>query len=618
MRWRGCVRNVDDSMLVRLKKFLIGHPLETTALQEQRLSKKAALAVFASDSLSSVAYATEAMMLALMGASVVVLSLTVPASIVIVGLLVVLVISYSQSIYAYPTGGGDYTVAKHNLGIVPGLTAGAALLFDYVLTVAVSVTAGIAAITSAVPALHEHRLGLVLLAIFLILLANLRGVRESAQVFAFPVYAFITMAFALVFMGLKSYFTGNLETPPAAPASPELGSLAFLLLLRAFASGCTALTGIEAIANGVKAFRNPISRNASITLFTLAVILGSLFLGITVLILLGGITPVEGETVLSQLARQVFGTSTFYYIFQITTMGVLILAANTSFSGFPRLASVMAQDRFLPRQLANLGDRLVFSNGVLILALAASLLVILFRAEVHALIPLYMIGVFISFTLCQAGLVRHWMKTDISGRHARMALNAVGASLTGLALLVVAWFKFADGAWVVIVVIPSMVWIFYRIRRHYQLLRGQVSLAAYKKDLPFKHTVIMPVSGINKVVLKALQYAQSISKDVIAVLVNVENLDAEKLASDWNQRAPDVPLVILESPYRSVLSPFLTLVEDIQKFRNDDIVTVLLPEFVSARWWEHLLHNQTGLLIKAALLFKPNIVVTSVPYHIHT
>lgn len=618
MRWRGCVRNVDDSMWVRLKKFLIGHPLETTALQEQRLSKKAALAVFASDSLSSVAYATEAMMLALMGASVVVLSLTVPASIVIVGLLVILVISYSQSIYAYPTGGGDYTVAKHNLGIIPGLTAGAALLFDYVLTVAVSVTAGIAAITSAVPGLHEHRVGLTLLAIFLILLVNLRGVKESAHLFAVPVYAFITLAFALVIVGLYRYFTGNLEAVPAAPASPELGSLAFFLLLRAFASGCTALTGIEAIANGVKAFRNPISRNASITLFTLAVILGSLFLGITVLIHLAGITPVEGETVLSQLARQVFGNSTVYYIFQITTMGVLILAANTSFSGFPRLASVMAQDRFLPRQLANLGDRLVFSNGVLILALAASLLVIRFGAEVHDLIPLYMIGVFISFTLCQAGLVMHWKKTAISGRYARMALNAVGASMTGLALLVVAWFKFADGAWVVIVVIPSMVWIFYRIRGHYQLLRGQVSLAAYKKDLPFKHTVIMPVSGINKVVLKALQYAQSISKDVIAVLVNVENLDAEKLASDWNQQAPDVPLVILESPYRSVLSPFLTLVEDIQKFRNDDIVTVLLPEFVSARWWEHLLHNQTGLLIKAALLFKPNIVVTSVPYHIHT
>ncbi len=605
-------------MWVRLKKFLIGHPLETTKLQDQKLSKKAALALFASDSLSSVAYATEAMMLALMGASVVVLSLTVPASIVIVGLLVVLVISYSQSIYAYPTGGGDYTVAKHNLGIIPGLTAGAALLFDYVLTVAVSVTAGIAAITSAVPALHEHRLGLVLLAIFLILLANLRGVRESAHLFAFPVYAFITLAFALVVIGLIRYFTGNLETPPAAPASPELGSLAFFLLLRAFASGCTALTGIEAISNGVKAFRDPISRNASITLFTLAAILGSLFLGITVLIHLTGITPVEGETVLSQLARQVFGTSTGYYIFQITTMGVLILAANTSFSGFPRLASVMARDRFIPRQLANLGDRLVFSNGVLILALAASLLVILFGAEVHALIPLYMIGVFISFTLCQAGLVVHWWKkTDISGRYARMALNAVGAFLTGLAMLVVAWFKFADGAWLVIVVIPSMVWMFYRIRRHYQILRGQVSLAAYEKALPLKHTVIMPVSGINKVVLTALQYAQSISKDVIAVLVNVENLDAEKLSRDWNQRAPDVPLVILESPYRSVLSPFLALVEDIQKFRNDDIVTVLLPEFVSARWWEHLLHNQTGLLIKAALLFKPKIVVTSVPYHVH-
>ncbi len=605
-------------MWVQLKKFLIGHPLETIELREQKLNKRAALAVFASDSLSSVAYATEAMMLALMGASVIALALTVPASIVIVGLLIVLVISYSQSIYAYPTGGGDYSVAKDNLGIIPGLTAGAALLFDYVLTVAVSVTAGIAAITSAVPFLHKHKLGLGLLAILLILLANLRGVKESAQVFAFPVYAFIALAFVLVILGLIRYFTGNLEAAHAAPVSPELGSLAFFLLLRAFASGCTALTGIEAIANGVKAFRNPISRNASVTLFTLAGILGSLFLGITILTHLSGITPVEGETILSQLARQIFGTSTSYYIFQITTMGVLILAANTSFSGFPRLASVMAQDRFLPRQLAHLGDRLVFSNGIIILALAASLLIVLFGADVHALIPLYMIGVFISFTLCQAGLVMHWKKTRTSGRYIRIGLNAVGAFLTGIAILVVAWFKFTDGAWLVIVVIPSMVWIFYRIRRHYQVLRGQVSLAAYEKDRPLKHTVVMPVSGINKVVLTALQYAQSISKDVIAVLINVESLDPEKILRDWNRRAPDVPLVILESPYRSVMSPFLYLVEDIQNFRNDDIVTVLLPEFVSGRWWEHLLHNQTGLLIKAALLFKPKIVVTSVPYHIHT
>ena len=618
MRWQGCVRNVDDNMWVRLKQFLIGHPLETTKLQDQKLSKKAALAVFASDSLSSVAYATEAMMLALMGASVVVLALTVPASIVIVGLLVVLVISYSQSIYAYPTGGGDYSVAKQNLGIIPGLTAGAALLFDYVLTVAVSITAGIAAITSAVPGLYEHRVRLTLLAIFLILLVNLRGVKESAQLFAIPVYAFITLAFALVVMGLYRYFTGDLEAIPAAPASPDLGSLAFLLLLRAFASGCTALTGIEAIANGVKAFRNPIARDASITLFTLAAILGSLFLGITVLTHLAGITPVEGETVLSQLARQVFESRTVYFLFQITTMGVLILAANTSFSGFPRLASVMAQDRFLPRQLANLGDRLVYSNGVLILGLAASLLVVVFEAEVHDLIPLYMIGVFISFTLCQAGLVAHWKKTAISGRYARMALNAVGASATGLAMLVVAWFKFADGAWLVIVVIPLMVWMFYRIRRHYQILRGQVSPAAYERARPYKHTVLMPVTGINKVVLRALQYAQSISKDVIAVLVNIENLDAEKLSRKWNERAPDVPLIILDSPYRSVLSPFLSLVEEVKKFRDDDIVTVLLPEFISAKWWEHFLHNQTGLMIKAALLFKPKIVVTSVPYHIHS
>ena len=601
----------------RIKKLLIGHPLRTTELQEQKLSKKSALAVFASDSLSSVAYATEEMMLALMGATVVVLSLSVPASIVIIGLLVMLVISYSQSIYAYPTGGGDYSVAKENLGKLASLTAGAALLIDYVLTVAVSVTAGIAAITSAVPALYPHRLALVLLAILVIVVANLRGVRESARVFAFPVYLFVGLALTLIILGFHKHFTGTWEAAPAPLAPPDLGPLAFLLLLRAFASGCTALTGIEAVANGVKAFQSPISRNASLTLFTLAGILGSLFLGITFLTHLKGLSPVEGgETVLSQLARSVFGTTNVYFLFQVVTMGILILAANTSFAGFPRLASVMARDRFLPRQFMMLGDRLVFSNGVVILGVAASLLVIFFKADVHSLIPLYMIGVFISFTLCQAGLVAHWRKTPARGRRARMILNGVGASATGLALLVVAWFKFLHGAWLIIVVIPSLIWVFHKINTHYQVIGKQMTLSEYDRARPLKHTVIMPVSSINKVTLAALRYAQSISKDVIAVLINVQNQDPVRLSRTWHERAPDVPLVILESPYRSLLSPFLTFLEEVEQFRENGIVTVLLPEFVSARWWQHILHNQSGLLIKAALLFKPRIVVTSVPYHL--
>ena len=605
-------------MWVQIKKILIGHPLKTTELQDQKLSKKSALAVFASDSISSVAYATEEMMLALMGASVVVFSLSVPASIVIIGLLVMLIVSYSQSIYAYPTGGGDYSVAKENLGKLAGLTAGAALLIDYVLTVAVSATAGIAAITSAVPALYPHRLALVLLAIFVVVLANLRGVRESARVFAFPVYLFIGLALTLIILGFYQYSTGSLEVDPAPPAPPDLGPLAFLLLFRAFASGCTALTGIEAVANGVQAFRSPISRNASLTLFTLAGILASLFLGITFLVHLKGLSPIEGgETVLSQLARSVFGTTNVYFFFQVVTMGILILAANTSFAGFPRLASVMASDRFLPRQFMIMGDRLVFSNGVVILGVAASLLVIFFNADVHSLIPLYMIGVFISFTLCQAGLVAHWKNTPVSGRLARMILNGVGALATGLALLVVAWFKFLHGAWLILVVIPLLIWVFNKINTHYQVIGEQMTLDKYDRARPLKHTVIMPVPTINKVVLEALRYAKSISKDVIAVLINVQNLDPAQLSLTWHERAPDVPLVILESPYRSFLSPFLTFLEEVKKFRDDDIITVLLPEFVSARWWQHILHNQTGLLIKAALLFKPKIVVTSVPYHLH-
>jgi len=605
-------------MLGRLKKFLIGQPLRTAELKDQRLSKKSALAVFASDSISSVAYATEEMMLALMVASVVVLSITVPASIVIIGLLVLLVISYSQSIYAYPTGGGDYSVAKENLGMSAGLTAGSALLIDYVLTVAVSTTAGIAALTSAIPALYDYRIVLVLAAIFLILVANLRGVRESARVFAFPVYAFIGLAIAMVMAGFFQYFFGAGETVSPPPVIPDdIGPMAYLLLLRAFASGCTALTGIEAVANGVQAFQKPISRNASLTLFTLAGILGVLFLGITLLAHLKGVSPLAGgETVLSQLARSIFGYPWLYFTFQIITMGVLILAANTSFAGFPRLASVMAHDRFLPRQFMNLGDRLVFSNGIVILGLAASVLVILFQADVHRLIPLYMIGVFISFTLCQAGLVAHWRKSNVKGRRIRMVLNSVGATATGLALMVVAWFKFIHGAWLILVVIPLLIWMFYQIHRHYRIIGVQMALRDTDSARPIKHTVIMPVPSINKVILSALRYAKSISQDVIAVMINVQNLDKEEVMKVWTKRAPDVPLVILDSPYRSVMGPFLTFTEEIEKFRDDDIVTVLLPEFVSARWWQHILHNQTGLMIKAALLFKPKIVVTSVPYHL--
>jgi amino acid transporter len=610
-------------MLRRLKELLIGSPLETASLHEQRLSKKAALAVLASDNLSSSAYATEEILLALSAGLAA--GLTVPLSYAIpialaVGLLTLMVvISYGQTIHAYPTGGGAYTVAKQNLGITSALIAGASLLIDYALTVAVSVTAGIAAITSAFPQLYEHRVALCLLGVGAILLANLRGVRESAAVFAGPVYAFIFSAYLLIIGGLVRYaIVGAHPVEPAPPPSTNVVwnfALVFLVL-RAFASGCAALTGIEAVAQGVRIFKAPVARNANIVLYVLAGMLGTLFLGITLLAYLYGIVPREEQTVLSQLGRTVFGQGLVYYFIQAATMAILILAANTSFTGFPRLASVMAQDRFLPRQLANLGDRLVFSNGILVLGGAAAALIVMFNAQVHNLIPLYMVGVFTAFTLSQAGMVIHWRHTpEVQGRSWRVLINAVGAVTTLLVLIVVALVKFSHGAWMVLLAIPLIVLVCWDVRRHYYTASRTLSLADYEKPKDLRHTAVVPVAGMNKMVLAAVEYARSISRDVIAVTVNVSGEDPDKLQDAWQAWAPDVPLVVLNSPYRSIHRPLLRFIDEVEEWRHDDVVTVVIPEFVTNRWWHHFLHNQTSLFMKAALLFKPRIIVTSVPHH---
>lgn len=605
-------------MLRRLKELLIGRPLDSLSLHEQRLSKKSALTVFSSDALSSTAYATEEILLALLPAGLLALTLALPTAALIVGLLVVVVISYGQTIHAYPTGGGAYTVAKENLGVGAGLVAGAALLVDYVLTVAVSIAAGIAAFTSALPALYPERVALCLLAIFMVLLANLRGVRESAAMFAGPVYLFIGTAYCLIFAGLWQYHRHPIppQLPPVEAAVAPAGWMATVLLLRAFSSGCAALTGVEAVSNGVRAFKPPVSRNASITLYIMAAILGTLFLGMTIIARLYGIVPKEGETVLSQLGRVIFGRSFMYYIFQLASMLILVLAANTSFAGFPRLAFILARDRFLPRQFANLGDRLVFSNGIIILASAAGALVVIFTGSVHRLIPLYAIGVFLSFTLSQAGMVVHWKKTRARGWHLRLAVNAVGAVATAVVVLDLATFKFVHGAWLVLLILPAQVWVFRKIREHYFLFTRQVSVGDYEKPRPIKHTVVVPVPGINKVVLAAIEYARSISRDVIAVMINVDGADREEILRRWQDWAADVPLVVLDSPYRSILRPLLRFIDEVEKIRNDDVVTVVLPETVPARWWHHLMHNQTSLLVKGFLLFRPKVVVTSVPHHL--
>jgi len=611
-------------MVGSLKKLLIGSPLETATLHEQRLSKKAALPILASDNLSSSAYATEEIVRALLAAVAVgvafPLSYAIPIALAIGLLTAIVAISYGQTLYMYPTGGSAYRVAKENLGTLPALVAGSSLLVDYVLTVAVSVAAGVAAITSAVPVLYEHRVGLALLTIALILLANLRGMRESAAVFAGPVYVFLGFAFLLIVGGLVRYFSSGVAVaqPLPAAAAPELWNAAVMfLLLHAFASGCAALTGIEAVADGVTMFRAPVARNASIVLYVLAALLTTLFLGITVLSYGYGIQPREGETMLSQLSRAIFGPGAFYYVFQAATTAILFLAANTSFAGFPLLGSVMARDRFLPRQLANLGDRLVFSNGMILLSLAASFLIVIFQADVHLLIPLYMVGVFIAFTLSQAGMVVYWLRSsEARFRSLRIAVNAFGALTTGLVLIVVAAVKFMEGAWVILAAIPLYVLLCWRVRQHYFAVGLEMSLADYEKPKELRHTALVPVAGMSRMVLAAIEYARSISPDVVAVTVNVDGQDRQRMEQQWEEWVGDVPLVILDSPYRSIHRPLLLFIDEMQDWREGDVVTVVIPEFVTRHWWHQLLHNQTSLFLKASLLFRQGIVVTSVPQHL--
>lgn len=605
-------------MLPRLKRILVGSPLHSTELHEQRLSKKAALTVFASDNLSSAAYATEEILLVLMLAGTAALHSAVPVAGAIAILLTIVVLSYAQLIHAYPNGGGAYTVAKENLGTYAGLIAAAALLIDYVLTVAVSVAAGIAAITSAFPALYPVRIAIGVFAIFLVLVANLRGVRESARAFALPVYTFIVVTFVMVATGLYRHFVEGVTIPPPPIQNAHPEWLGIVLLLRAFSQGCTALTGVEAVSNGVQAFEKPVVRNAQITLYIMAAILGGMFLGISYSAFEFGIVPKHGETVLSQMARIAFGDgSLLYYVMQFSTMAILILAANTCFAGFPRLASILAQDKFVPRQLANLGDRLVFSNGIVLLGVFASALLVYYEGDTHKLLPLYAIGVFLSFTLSQSGLVVHWTRTPEKGRGARLALNLIGALVTFGVLLIITYFKFFDGAWMIVIAVPVLMTIFWQTRRHYFRSSMQLSLSGAERPRIARHTVVVPVAPTpNRVVLTAVEYARSISKDVMAVTVNTDSHDPEEIQSRWRQLFTDVPLIVLNSPYRSVTVPFLRFIDEVQDLRHDDHVTVILPESVPARWWHNLLHNQTSLLLKGALLFRPGIIVTSVPTHL--
>lgn len=594
----------------------MGAPLATQDIVRERLPKWKALAVFSSDALSSVAYAPQEILAPLVGVSAAATIWSLPISIAIIAVLGLVAGSYWQTIKAYPQGGGAYIVARENVGITAALVAGAALLIDYVLTVAVSASAGVAAITSAVPALYPYRVVLGCSAVGLVTLINLRGVRESSNVFSIPTYLFIVCLTWLILMGIGRVLTGSL-TSVHPLLHEEYPSISLLLILKAFSSGCAALTGIEAISDGVGAFREPAAKNARLTLVWMAVILASIFLGTTALAHLLGITPKETETIVSQIARQVFGESFFYYLVQVATAMILFLAANTSYADFPRICSFLANDRFMPRQLASLGDRLVYSKGIHLLGLISGLLLILFQGDTHRLIPLYAVGVFLTFTISQWGVVKHhWSKRD-KGWLLGFFFSGLGTTATLLAFGVIAITKFAEGAWLVALFIVTLVLWFRITREHYRRAGMQLALTEHE-DLrkPIKHTVIVPVSGVHRGVIDAIRYARSISKDVRVVYVELDEDATDRMKAIWAKLDIGLPLVVLKSPYRSVIRPIVDYIRAVDREYHDDMLTVVIPEFVTARWWQRIYHNQTSFLIKAALLFEPGKIVTTVRYHL--
>ena len=604
------------------KTMLIGRPLESTREKHERLGTAMGLAVFSSDALSSVAYATEEMLLPLVLGGIALTRFSLPVALAIALLIAVVAISYMQTIRAYPTGGGAYIVAHENLGEGFGLTAGAALMIDYVLTVTVSISAGVAAITSAFPGLLPYNVEICLAALVFIAMVNLRGVRESGFLFSFPVFFFIGSLALLIVFGLFRHVSGGLA--PEAGVSPALEALPLLLILRAFSSGCTALTGIEAVANGVRAFKQPEAKNASLTLMWMAALLAFFFIGITYLVHQAEILPKPEVTVLSQLAVRVFGDGLMFYALQFATFMILVLAANTAFADFPRLSSIMAQDYYLPRQLMSQGDRLVYSNGILLLSFFAGTLILMFRGDTHAMIPLYTVGVFVAFSLSQTGMVVHWLRTRENGWWWAAAMNGTGAIVTTVVLGVVAWSKFIHGAWIVLIAIPLIISFMLAIKRHYRRIALQLALDGSPESVAMNngdaqyghHSVIIPISGVNRPVLNAIRYARAISDDVVAIYVRLDERQTSITREAWSNYGMGVPILVLDSPYRSVIEPLLDYIDEVRKDYKNGVITVILPEFVPSKWWEHLLHNQTAFLIKTRLLFRSGVVSTSVPLHL--
>lgn len=615
----------------RIWRALIGAPIHSELELQERLPKKKALAVFSSDALSSVAYAPQETLVVLLAAGTAALTWSMPISIAIVLLLATVAFSYRQTIYAYPSGGGSYIVAHENLGELPGLVAAAALAVGYILTVSVSIASAVDQLVSAVEPLLPLRVGLGVGAIFLVSLANLRGIRESGNIFAIPTYIFLAAMFSLIGIGLSMYATGNFFVPPPRDLPPPTEPLTLFLLLRAFAVGSAVMTGTEAISNGIPAFKPPESKNAAQTLVTMATILGLMFLGLSVLIIGGGIIPREEETVISLLAHAVFGAGPLYYLVQASAVLILVLAANTAYADFPRLASLLARDKYAPVQLAFRGERLAFSNGILMLGLLSALLIIMFGGSTGALLPLYAVGVFTAFTLSQAGMVRHWFR--LRGRHweLKALINGVGATATGLVTVIASVTNFMDpklpiipglpigwGAWLVLVIVPVFIWLFLSVKHHYVEAGRHTALPPYPDpslEQPVQNVVVVPIARLNRPSIQALRYAQALSPDVTAVHVATDPKLAAELEAGWPTWGRGVPLTILESPYRSLTRPLLQYLAELKRHEGAEVVTVVLPEFVPDSWWQQLLHGQSAQFLKLSLLFKPGFVVTSVPVH---
>lgn len=606
-------------MLTTFKRFLIGRPLKSNELGEQRLNKKKALAILSSDALSSVAYGPEQILIVLFTISVAAFWYSIPIAIGVLILLTALILSYRQIIFAYPHGGGAYVVSKNNLGINSGLIAGGSLLVDYVLTVAVSVSAGTDAITSAFPSLHEHTVGIAVIFVIFLTILNLRGVTESATILAYPVYLFVIALFVLIGVGLFNVLTGQVPAELHTPIGTPVAGISLFLLLRAFSSGSSALTGVEAISNAIPNFKDPAPNNASRTLMAMGILLAILFSGIVFLAYYYGITPSKEVTVVSQIAEEIFGRNVIYYFIQGTTALILILAANTGYTAFPLLAVNLANDKFIPRMFTIRGDRLGYSNGIIILGLLSILLIFAVKGETEHLIPLYAVGVFIPFTLSQTGMMVKWIREKPKSWIPKLMINSVGALISLLVTMIFFLTKFPQ-VWPVFIFLPIIIFVFHKINRHYEDVGDQLRIHHEEQMVPIEgNVIIVPVAGITHVVENSLNYAKSLGvNQVIAVYVSFEKEAEKKFEEKWKNWQPDVRLVTLHSTYRSIIQPLTKFVDTIEhKAKESNYqVTVVIPQFITKKGWHNILHNQSSLLIRSFLLYRRNVVITTVPYHL--